>query len=230
MNERLRTHSRPGARTKYVVIATLAAGAAFAAVYGMAPVADNAGERPAADAGVMPATAPSGAVPPARAAKAKAAEGSADLGRLAAFVHKTTPEPVAEFPFLDGNGQPRSIRDWRGKVVLLNLWATWCWPCREEMPSLERLQKEMGSDSFEVVAVSVDRTGLKGAKDYLAGIKVEALKVYADPTARAGSQLKAIGMPSTLLIDREGREIGRLIGPAEWDSPAAKRLIEAALR
>ncbi len=98
------------------------------------------------------------------------------------------------------------------------------------MPSLERLQKALGSDRFEVVAVSVDRTGLAGAKEFLGAMQVEALKVYADPTARAASQLKAIGMPSTLLIDAEGREIGRLIGPAEWDSADAKALIEAALR
>jgi thiol-disulfide isomerase/thioredoxin len=197
------------------MVAGLAAIAGLAAVYGIATHADNAavaGPLVVADAG-------SGAV----AAKP-------GQGKLAAFVRKAVPEPVAEFPFLDGEGNARTIRDWRGKVVLLNLWATWCWPCREEMPSLERLQKALGSDRFEVVAVSVDRTGLKGAKEFLAAMAVDSLRVYADPTARAASQLKAVGMPSTLLIDTEGREIGRLIGPAEWDSADAKALIEAALR
>jgi thiol-disulfide isomerase/thioredoxin len=112
----------------------------------------------------------------------------------------------------------------------LNLWATWCGPCREEMPALDRLQKEMGSDKFEVVAVSVDKNGVEKAREFMAGIDVNSLAFYADPTARAASKVKAIGMPATLLVDAEGREIGRLMGPAEWDSPDAKRLIEAALR
>ena len=132
--------------------------------------------------------------------------------------------------FTDAEGKPRTLADWKGRVVLLNLWATWCAPCRKEMPQLENLQKELGSDKFEVVALSVDRTGIAGAKKFLDQIKVERLGVYADATARAGSALRAIGMPTTLLIDREGREVGRLIGPAEWDSADAKRLIEAALR
>jgi len=229
MSEKKKTVGSPGSRASYVLIAALAAVAGFAAVYGIAPIADNAGEAPA-KAAANNATAVIAAGTAAVAAPAERAEAKAGHGKLTAFVHKTDPEPVAEFPFLDGDGQPRTIRDWRGKVVLLNLWATWCWPCREEMPSLARLQKELGSDAFEVVALSVDRTGLKGARDFLDGIKVDSLKVYADPTARAGSQLKIIGMPSTLLIDRHGREIGRLVGPAEWDSPEAKRLIEAALR
>lgn len=206
---------RPGAAIRKRLLAVVAGAAGLAAVYGMASGADNAapfGSTALADAGSGAAAAKPG------------------QGKLAAFVRKAVPEPVAEFPFLDADGKARTIRDWRGKVVLLNLWATWCWPCREEMPSLERLQKALGSDRFEVVAVSVDRTGLAGAKEFLGAMQVEALKVYADPTARAASQLKAIGMPSTLLIDAEGREIGRLIGPAEWDSADAKALIEAALR
>lgn len=220
MSNDSRTTGRGGLRAGLVVIAALAAAAGLAAVYGIVGGPDNAAAVSAA------APAPASTTPAAR----QTAAPEPGKGKLAAFVHKPTPEPVVEFPFLDANGEARTIRDWRGKVVLLNLWATWCWPCREEMPSLERLQKELGSDAFEVVALSVDRTGLKGAKDFLDAIKVEALQVYADPTARAASQLKAIGMPSTLLIDRDGREIGRLVGPAEWDSPDAKRLIEAALR
>ena len=88
--------------------------------------------------------------------------------------------------FLDAAGKERSLADWRGKVVLLNLWATWCLPCRKEMPALDRLQREMGSDTFQVVAVSVDRTGLPGAKKFLADTGAETLALYADPTARMG--------------------------------------------
>jgi thiol-disulfide isomerase/thioredoxin len=149
---------------------------------------------------------------------------------MAAFVFKKAPEALPETSFLDATSKERSLGDWRGKVVLLNLWATWCAPCRKEMPGLDRLQAEMGSDKFDVVAVSIDKTGLEGAKKFLDQIKVERLGVYADPSVRLGNTLKAIGMPTTLLIDREGREIGRLVGPAEWDSDEAKSLIQAALR
>ena len=114
--------------------------------------------------------------------------------------------------------------------MLLNLWATWCLPCRKEMPALDRLQAQMGSDKFQVVAVSVDRTGLPGARKFLDEAKVANLTLYADPTARMAATLRAAGLPATLLLDREGREIGRLLGPAEWDSDDAKRLIGAAMK
>ncbi len=153
-----------------------------------------------------------------------------NTGKLAAFVYKSEPEPVPDFPFFDAAQQTKTIKAFKGKVVLLNLWATWCSPCRKEMPALDKLQKDMGSDKFEVVAISVDKNGFDKARDFLKGIGVKSLAFYADPTTRATTHVKAIGMPATLLIDAQGREIGRLLGPAEWDSPEAKRLIEAALR
>ncbi|MCL4164456.1 UNVERIFIED_CONTAM: hypothetical protein GTU68_002179, partial [Idotea baltica] len=106
------------------------------------------------------------------------------------------------------------LSDLQGKVVLLNLWATWCAPCRKEMPHLNQLQEELGSDQFEVVAVSVDRGSAEKSKKFLAEVGANALRFYHDPTAQAGFSLMAIGMPTTLLFDREGREIGRLVGPA----------------
>jgi thiol-disulfide isomerase/thioredoxin len=150
-------------------------------------------------------------------------------GEMAAFVFKATPEVLPEIKFQDASGNERSLAQWRGKVVLLNLWATWCVPCRKEMPALDRLQKELGSDRFEVVAVSVDKTGIGGAKKFLDELKVERLAAYADSNVRLTAALKAVGIPTTLLIDAEGREIGRLTGPAAWDSEDAKRLIRAAL-
>jgi thiol-disulfide isomerase/thioredoxin len=150
--------------------------------------------------------------------------------RLAGFVMKKAPEPVSDFTFTDGSGNPRSLKDFRGKTVLLNLWATWCAPCRKEMPSLDRLQKELGSDKFEVVALALERGGADAARKFLDEIKAQNLKLYDDPTTRAGQALRAIGMPTTILIDAEGREIGRLPGPAEWDSGEAKKLVEAALK
>jgi Thiol-disulfide isomerase and thioredoxins len=157
--------------------------------------------------------------------------GANDLskGHMAAFVFKKEPEPLPDFKFFDGTGAERSLADWRGKVVLLNLWATWCAPCRKEMPALDRLQQALGSEHFEVVALSVDRGGAEVSRKFLNQIDVKALGLYVDPTTRATSQLKAVGLPVTILIDGDGREIGRLTGPAEWDSEDAKRLIRAVL-
>lgn len=150
-------------------------------------------------------------------------------GHMASFVFKKAPEPLPELKFQDGNGQEMTFDKFKGRVVLLNLWATWCLPCRKEMPALDKLQAELGSDKFEVVALSVDRTGIAGARKFLEETKVEKLALYADPTARLSSALRASGLPTTLLIDAQGREVGRLIGPAEWDSPDAVRLIKAVM-
>jgi len=153
---------------------------------------------------------------------------------MAAFVFRKQPEaPVnihgAPIKFQDAEGKERTLADWRGKVVLLNLWATWCLPCRKEMPSLDRLQKQLGSDKFEVVALSVDRKGLDASRKFLDETKVERLGLYVDASARAISELRVVGLPATLLLDAQGREIGRLLGPAEWDSEDAKRLILSAV-
>jgi thiol-disulfide isomerase/thioredoxin len=148
---------------------------------------------------------------------------------MAAFVFRAAPEALPEIKFLDGAGRERTLAEWRGKVVLLNLWATWCLPCRKEMPALDRLQAALGSDKFEVVALSVDRKGLGTSRKFLDETKVERLALYVDPSARASTDLRAVGLPATLLIDPQGREIGRLLGPAEWDSEDALRLIRAVV-
>jgi thiol-disulfide isomerase/thioredoxin len=161
---------------------------------------------------------------------AKAAETDVikPLGAMAAFVMKQVPTAVPEINFIAANGEKRTMQDFKGKVVLLNLWATWCAPCRKEMPDLDKLQAELGSPSFEVVAVSVDRSGPDGARKFLDSIGIKRLALYADPTAKLASSLKAIGMPTTLLIDADGRELGRLTGPADWGGDDAKSLIKAA--
>lgn len=156
--------------------------------------------------------------------------GPLNQGQMTAFVFKKAPEPLPEVAFTDAAGVPLTLATFKGKTVLLNLWATWCAPCRKEMPDLDRLQKELGSDRFQVVALSVDRQGAEAAQKFLDSIKIENLKLYIDKTARAASTLRAIGMPTTILIDPEGREVGRLVGPAEWHSADAKRLIEASLK
>lgn len=200
---------------KMLWAAALAAALGFAAVYVTLGPKDNA--EPQLSAAVKDET-------PAGEAGASAGDG------LAAFVKKATPEALPAVAFTDAAGAPKSLADFKGKTVLLNLWATWCLPCREEMPALDRLQKALGSKDFEVVALSLDRAGADAAKKFLDGIKVENLTLFIDQTMRAGSTLRALGMPTTILIDKEGREIGRLAGPATWDSDAAKALIAAAIK
>jgi thiol-disulfide isomerase/thioredoxin len=152
-----------------------------------------------------------------------------NTGHMAAFVYKPEPAGVPDLKFVDGAGQPRSLGDFKGRVILLNLWATWCLPCRKEMPDLDKLQAELGSERFEVVALSVDRAGVAGARRFLDQIGTKALTLYADPTARLAGELRVVGLPATLLIDAQGREIGRLLGPADWASEDAKRLIRSVL-
>ena len=130
-----------------------------------------------------------------------------------------TSKAIPELRFEDATGRPRSLADFRGKLVLLNLWATWCAPCREEMPALDRLQAQLGGPRFEVVALSVDQQGVGVARKFFDEVGVKSLTLYIDPTAQAAFKLGAVGLPSTLLVDPVGREIGRHIGTAKWDSP-----------
>ena len=149
-------------------------------------------------------------------------------GAMAAFVVRPTPLPLPDFTFVDAGGNAKSLADSSGKVVLLNIWATWCVPCREEMPMLDELQRDLGGKDFEVVAVNIDKGGSDKARDFLAETGATNLALYTDPPGKLFSTVRAVGMPTTLLIDRQGREIGRLVGPADWASTEAKRLIEAA--
>ena len=197
-------------------IALLAAAIGFGAVYVTTRPADNAPVAAAAT-DAAPKAAGSQADPPSSS-------------KMTAFVMRKTPEALPGMTFMNGKGEAVTLSSFKGKTVLLNLWATWCAPCREEMPSLDRLQKALGSDKFEVVALSLDRQGLEGSKKFLTEVKAENLKLYVDPTGKQGTNLKLIGMPTTILIDKEGRELGRLAGPAEWDSDDAKKLIQAAMK
>ncbi len=151
------------------------------------------------------------------------------VGEMANFAVFEAPERPDAVRFLDGGGQPRSFDDWKGKVVLVNLWATWCGPCRHEMPALDRLQAELGGDEFEVLAVSLDRSGLDLPKVFYEENGIQHLGLYNDASARTGVALGVFGMPTTVLLDREGRLLGRLVGPAEWDAPEAIALMKAAI-
>lgn len=140
-----------------------------------------------------------------------------------------SPRPIPVIRFQDGTGREMSLAHFRGRAVLLNLWATWCPPCRKEMPSLDRLQSKLGGLDFEVVALSIDHEGTAVVQRFYNEIQLRALKVYVDPTTDAAGQLGIAGIPGTVLIDRAGREIGRALGPAEWDSQEAIALIAQAI-
>ncbi|PKQ08181.1 MAG: TlpA family protein disulfide reductase [Alphaproteobacteria bacterium HGW-Alphaproteobacteria-12] len=150
-------------------------------------------------------------------------------GEVANFRPLAVPAPVPDVTFIDAEGQERTLADFRGKLVLLNLWATWCTPCREEMPELDELQAVLGGERFEVVALSVEKDGLRLAGDFLTEVGARNLALYNDPTGKANFTFRAFGLPTTLLISPEGQEIGRMVGPAPWASDDARRLIETAL-
>lgn len=133
-------------------------------------------------------------------------------------VHEA-PRPLPDIRFQDAQGHTLGLADFRGKVVLLNIWATWCGPCRREMPTLDRLQAELGGADFQVIALSIDRKGLDVVRKFYGEIGIRHLAMHIDSSGKAARDLRALGLPTTLLIDRAGREIGRLVGPAEWDAP-----------
>lgn len=145
------------------------------------------------------------------------------------FAIHNPPKPLQDIQFADGDGRLRQLSEFRGKALLLNVWATWCPPCREEMPTLDRLQDELGGQDFEVMALSIDRAGMAVVTRFYDEIGVKHLSKYIDSSGKAARDLAAFGLPTTLLIDREGREIGRLIGPAEWDSPQMVAFIRSHL-
>ena len=210
------------ARTKALLSTIAATAAGFAAIYVTLGGGDNTSTRKIEPKAAAVAQQDGGA---SSATTAK----RLSVGEMTTFVFKPQREALAEVAFKNSAGDEISLKSWHGRVVLLNLWATWCAPCRKEMPALDRLQKDLGSQQFEVVALAVDRAGADAAAKFLAGIEVRNLGLYVDQTARGATALKAVGMPTTILIDRDGREVGRLTGPAEWDSEDAKRLIKSLL-
>jgi thiol-disulfide isomerase/thioredoxin len=196
-------------------IAGLAVG--LAGVYGIATLTGNAGGDPAC----RPAVELAKKVAPFA------------HGEVAAVNVAKSPLKVPDLAFRDAAGKPLTLADFRGRTVLLNLWATWCVPCRKEMPTLDALQGALGSKDFQVVAVNIDTRDPNKPKRFLKDIGVQKLAYYADPTAKAYQDLKAIGrafgMPTTMLVDHQGCEIGTIAGPADWASPDAVKLIKAAL-
>jgi thiol-disulfide isomerase/thioredoxin len=192
-------------------------GAALAGIYGMGAVMRNA------------------AIPEACRPAAALAQKLAPLarGEVAALSPAKSPIRLTELAFRDGGGKERALGEWKDRTVLLNLWATWCVPCKKEMPALDALQKKLGGPDFEVVAVNIDTRNPDKAKAWLTETGIASLAYYADNNAKIFQDLKekgrAFGMPTTLLIDRNGCDVATLAGPAEWASGDAIKFIEAAL-
>jgi thiol-disulfide isomerase/thioredoxin len=164
-------------------------------------------------------------------ATAKRLEGLA-TGELAAFKPSERPESFAALAFKDADGRDTTLGALAGRVLLVNLWASWCVPCRAEMPALDRLQASHGSGEFAVVPINLDVKGLDTAKAFLEKVGVTRLPLYSDPDMSVFSDLKSrgltLGLPTSLLLDPKGCSLGVVEGPAAWDSPAAAALVDAA--
>ena len=202
-----------------VVAAGSLAGVAIglAAVYGITTFLGNR----AGDAQCAPAVATAGRV------------ASLARGEVAGVVVASRPLRLPDLAFRDGSGGERHLAEWRGRTVLLNLWATWCIPCRKEMPALDELQAKLGGPPFEVVAINIDTRDANKPRAWLKEVGIGRLAYYADPSAKLFQDLKIIGrapgMPTTILVDPAGCEIGTVAGPAEWASGDAVRLVTAAI-
>jgi thiol-disulfide isomerase/thioredoxin len=211
--------ARAGAKRRLaVVVAGGIAGVAvgLAAVYGIGTFLRNAG-----DAACRPAVELAKRIAPLA------------RGEVAALAVAETPLRVPDVAFRDAGGAQRHLADWRGRTVLFNLWATWCVPCRKEMPALDALEAKLGGPAFEVVTVNIDTRDPDKPRAWLKEVGIGRLAYYADPSAKVFQDLKvagrAAGMPTTLLVDPSGCEIGTLAGPADWASEDAVKLISAAL-
>jgi thiol-disulfide isomerase/thioredoxin len=190
--------------------------AVLAGVYGMEHLRSNPG-----DAACQPAVETAARIAPLV------------HGEVAALRVAHAAFRVPDLAFKDADGHGRTLADWRGRTVLLNLWATWCVPCRKEMPALDALEGDLGGPNFEVVSINIDTRDPEKPLKFLKDVGVKRLAYYSDESAKVFQDLKmagkAFGMPTTLLVDRSGCEIGNMAGPAEWASDDGVKLVTAAV-
>ena len=151
-----------------------------------------------------------------------------DRTKLGEFVPSSQPFAAPTISLTDSDGHTLELSALRGKLVLVNLWATWCEPCLREMPSLERLQSRLG-ERIAVLAVSEDRGGNKAVEPFIAKLGLKSVKIYIDPKSEVGHAFGARGLPTSFLIDREGKVLGRVEGAAEWDSTKILGVLEPLL-
>lgn len=145
------------------------------------------------------------------------------------FILRDNPKPLSPIQFTDAEGRSRSLSDLHGRTILLNIWATWCIPCRKEMPALDRLQIALGGPDFEVVPLSIDRGGIDAVRKFYSEIGIQKLGIFLDASSEVSGKLGLAGLPTTLLVDGQTRELGRLIGPAEWDTPENVEFIKCVI-
>ena len=136
------------------------------------------------------------------------------------------PRPMADDEFVDLDGGAHRLSDWQGKYLLVNFWATWCAPCRAEMPALDALQGEFGGDDFEVVTIAI-RSKTTGMTKFFEEQGIENLPLFIDEGQQLSRNSGVLGLPISVLVDPEGNEIGRLQGDAEWYSDSARAIIAA---
>jgi thiol-disulfide isomerase/thioredoxin len=148
--------------------------------------------------------------------------------RLGEFIPERPPQPAPETGFTDADGKPASFADFKGKPVVVNLWATWCQPCLKEMPSLDRLQSQFDG-KLAVAAVSEDRAGAKLVGPFVAAMGLQKLKIYLDPKSDVGHAFNVRGLPTTIIIDARGRVVGRVEGAADWDSATMMAVLKPLL-
>lgn len=158
-----------------------------------------------------------------------APQASSSAPSLGQFIATDPPRPAPDLSMTDKDGATVSLSDFKGRVILVNLWATWCIPCVEEMPALDRLEVKKGGKDFAVVAISEDRGGNRVVEPFLAKLGLSKLTFYLDPKSAATSAFQVRGLPTSILLDREGQEVGRMEGGMAWDGPEALALIERQL-
>ena len=150
-------------------------------------------------------------------------------GTMKKLIFHPAPKPVSEIPFQTPDGTEKTLADYKGKVVVLNFWATWCAPCRKEMPALDRLQAEFGGENFEVVTIATGRNAVPGIRKFFEEVDVTNLPILLDPRQTLAREMSVLGLPITLILNPEGEEIARLLGDAEWDGESAKAIVAALL-
>lgn len=150
-------------------------------------------------------------------------------GSMSKLVFHPEPVAVTETAFTDFDGTPLDLADWQGKVVLLNFWATWCGPCRKEMPMLAELQTDLGGADFEVVTLATGRNPGPSMERFLASIGVDNLPLHRDPKQAVARAMDVVGLPTTVILNRQGQEVARLQGDADWSSDSAKAILGAMI-
>lgn len=148
-------------------------------------------------------------------------------GDMKKLVFHSDPQPVSDAVFLGEDGSDMTLADLQGRYILVNFWATWCAPCREEMPGLNTLQTEFGGDAFDVVTIATGRNQPAAIRRFFEEVGVDVLPQHRDPKQALARDMAVLGLPITVLIDPQGREIARLRGDAHWDSDSAKAIISA---